>query len=162
MRGRRPKPSSIRRLQGNPGRRPIPDDEPKPKRGKPTPPKWLLGEGLNQWREVAQVLDELGVLTVADGFALALLCSAWGDYREASEIIVKEGSTYERMTAAGSTSVVARPEVAIRNDAWKRLKSMLIEFGLTPSSRTGVSVRPQEGKSDLQKFLEGRNENPPN
>jgi len=39
--GNRPKPTALKLLQGNPGRRPINKAEPKPKRGIPAMPKWL-------------------------------------------------------------------------------------------------------------------------
>ena len=162
MKGRKPKPSNLRRLQGNAGRRALRENEPDPERGIPDPPMWLSSAALDHWREIAPELDALGVLTTVDGLALAMLCEAWADYRQAREILALEGSTYTRMTAAGSTSVVARPEAAISSDAWKRMKSMLIEFGLTPSSRTRVSIRPHQTKSEFEKYLEGQDYDDPN
>ena len=46
-----------------------------------------------------------------------------------------------------------RPEVAIRSDAWKRHKSMLVEFGLTPSARTRVAANPEQKSGKLERFL---------
>jgi P27 family predicted phage terminase small subunit len=50
---------------------------------------------------------------------------------------------------------VARPEVAMRSDAWNRMKSMLAEFGLTPSSRSRVSATGKPSQGKLARFLEG-------
>ena len=155
MKGRKPKPSNLRRLHGNPGRRPLRENEPEPKRGIPDPPERLTGAALEHWRELVPELDEMGVLTTADGFALALLCEAWAECLEAGEILAREGLTYTRTTAAGSTSVAARPEVAMRSDAWKRMKSMMVEFGLTPSSRSRVSATGKPSRGKLARFLEG-------
>ena len=155
MKGRKPKPSNLRRLRGNPGRRPLRKDEPDPERGIPQAPPWLSGVALGYWRELAPELDELGILTVADGHALALLCSAYADWRAACEAIETHGMTYERVTAAGSVSIARRPEVAMRADAFRRMTSMLVEFGLTPSSRPRVSATGKPSQGKLARFLEG-------
>jgi P27 family predicted phage terminase small subunit len=155
MTGRRPKSGAEKKLHGNPGRRSLPGNELEPERGTPEPPEWLSDVALGHWRTLAPELDAAGVLTVADGHALALLCEAHADWRGACEAIALHGETYTRTTAAGKSTVVARPEVAMRSDAWSRMKSMLAEFGLTPSSRSRVSTtrRPSQGK--LARFLEG-------
>lgn len=156
MKGRKPKPSNLRRLQGNAGRRPIPENEPDPERGIPEPPKRLSSAALEHWRKIAPELDALGVLTTADGFALELLCEAYSDWRAACEAIETHGQTYKRTTAAGKSTVATRPEVAVRNDSWKRYKSMLVEFGMTPSARTRVNVNPRREKDAFERYLEDK------
>ena len=47
MRGRRPKPTALKLIEGNPGKRPLPRDE-------PTPPVGAKAEGARRGR-VAQV-----------------------------------------------------------------------------------------------------------
>ena len=131
------------------------DNGPELERGIPDPPKWLAGAALDHWRELVPELDEMGVLTTADGSALALLCSAWAECLAADEAIAEHGLTQTRTTAAGSTSVALRPEVALRSDAWKRYKSMLVEFGLTPSARTRVAANPERKAGKLKRFLDG-------
>lgn len=99
------------------------------------------------------MLDRMGVLTLADGTALELLCSAYADYLEASEVVRVAGTTYTSTTAQGDTMYRPRPEVAMRNDAWNRVAKMLAEFGLTPSSRSKVTVDPVTGKDDEERFF---------
>jgi P27 family predicted phage terminase small subunit len=154
MTGRRPKSAAKKKLHGNPGRRPLPGNELKPERGIPEPPEWLSDVALGHWQTLAPELDAAGVLTVADGHALALLCEAHADWRAACEAIELHGETYTRTTAAGKSTVVARPEVAMRSDAWSRMKSMLAEFGLTPTSRSRVSAIPKRKGGRLERFLE--------
>ena len=40
-RGRKPKPTEQKRIEGNPGKRPLPDDEPQLPVEAPDPPEWL-------------------------------------------------------------------------------------------------------------------------
>ena len=154
MRGRRPKPTDLKRLQGNPGKRRLPENEPELLPGTLVPPDWLKGEALEFWDELVPILDEMGILSTSDRLALAALCSAFGDYRAASEILEREGLTYEKTTAAGKVTVKPRPEISIRNDAFRRMTSMLGEFGLTPSSRSRVNVNPKKPRGKLERFLE--------
>ena len=42
MAGRKPKPTAIKELEGNPGKRKLNKKEPKPEKGMPVCPEWLL------------------------------------------------------------------------------------------------------------------------
>ena len=44
MAGRKPKPTAVKELEGNPGKRKLNRKEPKPDKGMPTCPEWLLPE----------------------------------------------------------------------------------------------------------------------
>jgi hypothetical protein len=44
MRGRKPKPTFLKVLDGNPGKRPLNDQEPRPPQGIPDRPDWLDAE----------------------------------------------------------------------------------------------------------------------
>ena len=43
-RGRKPKPTALKVLEGNPGKRPLNENEPKPERKAPECPSWLEPE----------------------------------------------------------------------------------------------------------------------
>ena len=45
MAGRKPKPTALKKLEGNPGKRKLNTKEPMPGKGMPDCPKWLLPEG---------------------------------------------------------------------------------------------------------------------
>ena len=155
MAGRKPKPTNLKILHGNPGGRRLPKNEPKPELGIPDPPSWIEpgSERRRVWDEYAAKLLSMGVLTFVDGMALAALVDAHCDWREAAEIVQREGLTCIKTTDRGGSAEVARPEIAIRNDAWKRMKSMQVEFGLTPSARSRVSASPRDKASPLSEFL---------
>ena len=64
QRGRKPKPTAIKELEGNPGKRLLNADEPKPERKVPPCPKWLEPEAKKEWRRLSKQLEQIGVLTV--------------------------------------------------------------------------------------------------
>jgi P27 family predicted phage terminase small subunit len=154
--GRKPKPTALKLVQGNPGKRALNTAEPQPQRGIPECPDWLSPLAKEHWIEIAPRLDELGVLTLADGHALALLCETFAEYRKARADVVKHGATYWSTSEDGSKLKRANPNVAIASDAAKRYRGLLAEFGLTPSSRTKVSTAPNSEVDPLDVFLGGR------
>jgi len=47
MAGRKPKPTAVKKLEGNPGKRKLNTKEPNPGKGMPDCPAWLLPEAKN-------------------------------------------------------------------------------------------------------------------
>lgn len=66
MAGRKPKPTALKTLEGNPGKRKINKKEPIPGKGIPTCPEWLLPEAKLEWERLAAVMDQMGLLTEVD------------------------------------------------------------------------------------------------
>ncbi len=154
--GRPPKPTSLKLLQGNPGKRPLPANEPKPPTGKAIAPRWLCGKGKAAWRRLAPMLSGMRVLSKADAEKLALGCDALGEYLELRETIQELGHIYETVTVTGSTVIRPRPEVAMAADAWKRASAILSEFGLSPSARARVQTIIDEQEDPFETFLRGK------
>ena len=48
--GRKPKPTAVKILEGNPGKRKLNEHEPQPQRKAPPCPKWLEPEAKKEWR----------------------------------------------------------------------------------------------------------------
>lgn len=63
IRGRKPKPSHLKLVTGNPGKRAINTQEPAPERILPQPPGELTAEARGEWDRVAGELNRLGLLT---------------------------------------------------------------------------------------------------
>lgn len=154
MRGRRPLPLEIKLLAGNPGKRRLNRREPKGRPGIPPCPPHLTGVARDAWHRLGRRLKALRVITDADAEALELMCSAYGEYRAALAVVARRGRTYATRTANGMI-VRKRPEVAIAAEAWWRVKGMLVEFGLTPSSRTRVVAGKSEPGVADDEFLFG-------
>ena len=70
-RGRPPKPTAIKELEGNPGKRPLNKNEPKPKAKAPKCPPWLESDAKKEWRRLSKELEAMGLLTQVDMAAFA-------------------------------------------------------------------------------------------
>lgn len=136
MKGRKRKPTALRLIQGNPGRRPLPAREPKPELLRDLePPDYLNDEGKKQWRYLAPALIKVGVLTALDAHALALLCDAIARWIYATQKVQASGLFVK--TPNGYP--VQSPLVSIQKAAHDQMYRMLAEFGMSPSSRPRVS-----------------------
>lgn len=159
MPGPAPKPTALKKLEGNPGKRALPKDEPNhavPKR-QPPPPTHLNKEAKKHFKRIAARLIKVRVFTENDVENLALWCAAYADIVEADKHIQQEGhvvKTYGTVKddEGNYVNVVigskANPWVAILQKAWERLKSLNAEFGMTPASRTRIQALPEEKKGD--------------
>ena len=52
--------------------------------------------------------------------------------KTAGNSLLRMAYTYESINESGAVLIRTRPEVSMCADAWKRAKSMMVEFGLTP------------------------------
>lgn len=143
MAGRRPKPTQLKIIEGNPGKRPLNKQEPKPQSGYPEPLN-LSKKARELWDELCPILDSMGVLTVADGVALERLCECYAEVEALSEYIKKRGRVFKTTNTAGDATIKANPAAAMLADADRRLKSYLVEFGLTPAARSKVHIQDNE------------------
>jgi P27 family predicted phage terminase small subunit len=148
MAGRRPKPTTLKLVTGNPGKRAINKKEPKPKREIPSCPEHLPDSAKVAWGRLTVLLDRMGVLTEADGMALERLCDCYTDILECQKLIRRDGRTYKVMTQTGEILVKGNPAVAQLRAADAQFKSYLVEFGLTPAARSKVQV---DGDNEKEK-----------
>jgi P27 family predicted phage terminase small subunit len=155
--GRPPKPTKLKILQGNPGKRALPKNEPQPPASDGEAPDWLEGRPREAWDWLAPMLGDMKVLTEADKHALALLCDVYAEYIALRRVIQNRGRVYTTTTAQGDTMIRPRPEVAMISDAWRRIHRMMVEFGMTPSARSKVTRLPEEEKDPFADYLKGKN-----
>lgn len=155
MAGRRPKPTVLKLVEGNPGKRAINKTEPKPRREIPSCPAHLDDSGKVAWGRLSVLLDRMGVLTEADSFALERLCDCYTDILECRQLIATDGRTYTVETQTGEILIKGNPAVAQLRAADAQFKSYLIEFGLTPAARSKVNVTPDgdDKKDPLAEFF---------
>jgi P27 family predicted phage terminase small subunit len=144
------KPTALKILEGNRGRRPLNAREPKPKPGAPVCPSWLADEAKAEWRRVVPELRRLGLVAVIDRAVLAAYCCSYADLKEAVETIQREGRTL--VTTNGNT--IQHPAVGQKNKAMVFLKAFSAEFGFSPASRVKIEVPvPKEEKSTWEGLL---------
>lgn len=148
--GRPRKPTALKILTGNPGRRPLNQSEPQPDGTAPKCPSWLDAEGKRTWKRLAPELHRLGLLTCVDGEALACLCQAWSELKQATETLKAEGR-YVTLVTGGRQS---HPAVSQQRTAMRTIKDFCSLFGLDPSSRSRLHVQPPEELDELKAFDE--------
>jgi P27 family predicted phage terminase small subunit len=137
MRGRKPKPTHLKLLEGNLGRRPPNLGEPKPRRAIPTCPAHLCPSAKAEWKRLACQLHSLGVLTELDRAPLAAYCQAYGRWVEA-ERKLKETPTLLKLP---SGYLQHNPWLTIANKQLELMHKYMAELGLSPVARSRVDVR---------------------
>lgn len=154
MKGRKPKPSHLRVVTGNPGKRPLNANEPKPGRQRPSAPAHMSDKARETWGYVSGLLDRMGVLTEADSLALEVLCEAYADFLRARQVLKDFGSNYyETVNQTGGVMHRAHPAVAVMQDADRRIKAWLAEFGMSPSARTRVKVDGEQEEDTAAQYF---------
>ncbi|MCP4161217.1 MAG: P27 family phage terminase small subunit [Deltaproteobacteria bacterium] len=149
-----PKTTDQEKLEGNPGRRSLPENEPNPEKKIPAPPKWLGRKATRAYHDLSRIVGSEGmnVMAETDGLALSMLCDAFSEYRDMRLIIEDpEKRFYKSKEKAGKILIKRHPAVGDMQDAWKRVVLMLGKFGMTPFDRKGVQVladSPEESRED--------------
>ena len=147
-RGRKPKPTAMKVLEGNPGKRQLNTTELKPKRsGIPECPDWLEDEAKAEWDRLCKNLYELGILTDLDVMTFASYCQAYARWREAEEFISQHGTIVK--TPSGYWQQV--PQVSIAHQNQKIMMQAAAEVGLTPSARSRI-IAGDNNKSQLDEM----------
>ena len=134
--GRKPKPTALLKAQGT-------YDASRHKDrfeadGTPSAPTIQSSNETFDW--LVKKLDDLGVVAEIDAMALQMLADAWEDYQVARNVIKEQGPTYSTTTAQGDLMWRPRPEVLMMNQSWAKVEKMMVQFGLTASSRAKISV----------------------
>lgn len=118
IRGTRPTPTVVRLATGNPGKRPLPKDEPLPQ-GPLVKPQKIRGRAAALWDEVAGVATWL---TSADGYKLHVWCELHAEFERSPRRMV--AARIGQLRAAGS------------------------ELGLDPTSRARLGKTDSGKKQD--------------
>lgn len=152
MRGRKPKPTTLKLLDGNPGKRSLNDREPQPPSGEPELPPELDDEARAEWKRVITELRDMGLLYRADRAALTAYCVAWSRWRRAEAQVKKFG---EIVKSPEKGFPMKSPYLTIADQSLETVRKFLVEFGLTPSSRSRIRLPPSlDGGDEFDRFLE--------
>ncbi|HHS9576511.1 TPA: phage terminase small subunit P27 family [Raoultella planticola] len=157
-------PTHLALVKGNPSKRPINKNEPKPPSGVPPIPKHFDKQGKYWFKRIGDELNAVGVLTTLDAKALELLIEAYVEYRHHCDTLDREGYTYAVYSEDDSDEggereirmIKPHPAAVMKADAWKRIRAMLSEFGMTPASRSKVGVQGPAEADPLEEFLKKR------
>ena len=149
--GPAPKPTKIKQLEGNRGKRKLNEREPEPTLGC-TPPDYLSPGARAEWERVYPELAALDLATVVDQAALACWCLAVDALERATRQLVptEENPTPEIQITTSGYEAVSGAEL-LRRQAMKDIRAFCQEFGFTPAARSRIAVpeKPDGGLEDL-------------
>jgi len=117
----------------------------------PTCPGHLNDVAKTEWRRISKELLALGLITKLDRACLAGYCSAYSTWVKASEELEKYGLIFKSPTGFPMQS----PYLSIRNTALDQMRAFLIEFGMSPSSRSRVKTSNPKQRNLFEEFLDG-------
>ena len=172
MRGRKPKPTRLKVLTGNPGKHPLNHNEPRPQFEIPECPPELGPAAKREWERLVGELASLRLLTNLDRAALAAYCGAYALWAEAMLAIQQYGA----MVKSPSGYPIQSPYVAIANRQAEIMMRIAAEFGFTPASRSRIATptpnepglfdsiaedRGSEARADPNDAEDDRNGEPP-
>jgi P27 family predicted phage terminase small subunit len=146
-RGPPPKPTNLKLIQGNPGRRPLEKLEPQPQVVAPDCPDHLGADAKAEWDRITPKLLRYHLVTEIDTAALALYCISYGRWRLAERKIAEmRDNGHDGLLISTSTGyLIPNPYLGIANRAMDDLSRHIQQFGLSPSARTRVTVNVLQG-----------------
>lgn len=148
--GRRPKPTALKVLQGNPGQRKLNEHEPKPPQGAVTQPESLSNTAAIVWDELAPIAIAMGTLTTADVAAFTTLCELEATRRASSAQKDVEGFSPFLVTtsvdSAGTEhmNIKEHPAIKLERNTAAALRPYYEKFGLEPVGRARIVVPKQD------------------
>lgn len=166
MRGRKPKPTATQISEGDPRKRGVNKlrerlaAEPKPEAGLPDCPRHLRGRARAAWTFWSDALVVMGIDKRPDAQMLEGACVNYARAVTADLEVEKVGITViESIVDKESGEVIPlkvkkNPAVDVSNAAWRQVRAFCSEFGLSPVSRTRLSVeRKDDAGMDLMAIL---------
>ncbi|HWY14418.1 MAG TPA: phage terminase small subunit P27 family [Rhizomicrobium sp.] len=142
MRGRIPKPGELREAQGNPGRRPIPDQLADDAPAKGLPFAELSDNARRAYEIISGDLRRMNFVRASDESLLLRYCDAVARYWKVTKALDAFGDeTYEAATVAGGVMQRMRPQFVVQQLLSKRLEAMEDRLGLSPMARQQYMIR---------------------
>jgi P27 family predicted phage terminase small subunit len=157
--GRKPKPTAVKALAGNPGKRKLNGNEPKFTEGVLCP-AWLTSSARREWARVTKELKLLNMLQAVDRGALAAYCMSYARWRSAEETVTREGQTVREPITDKVGKVVGHktkrhPATNIAKDERASMLRAASLFGFDPSSRSRLSVGEGQTEDPFEAFMRG-------
>ena len=150
--GTKPKPTHLKLVTGNPGKRALNRKEAKTRAAIPAPPTHLSADAVGEWERVATELFNLGILSEIDRAALAAYAMAYGRWVQAERAIAKMAEkdqlTGGLMIKTSNGNAIQNPLVGTANKAAADMMRYAAEFGMTPSARSRISAEPPQESGD--------------
>lgn len=134
--GRPPKPTALKVIEGNPGKRSL-RESPKPPPSRPRRPQWLVGYARAEWDRIIPELDRRGLLDVVDRNTIAGYCISVGQLKDAYQDLNRRGQLIPSARKDGD--LVKNPSNQLLRDALRQIANYSSMFGLSPSDRVRLT-----------------------
>lgn len=152
MRGRKPTSTVLKLARGNPGRRKINADEPRPPHLDTDCPSELVDpDEVLEWTRTVVPAIQRGQITSADRCFAIAHCALWSTWRSQ----LADASRHAHVIAAKTGHPMPNPARGMANRTFLLLAKVDAELGLTPTSRTRVKGDAQGESDDLEKAING-------
>jgi P27 family predicted phage terminase small subunit len=165
LRGRKPKPISQQLAEGDPRKHGVGklekrlEAEQRAEHGLPDAPAHLGEIAAHAWQMWKEELEKMRLDFRPDQVMLEGACVSYERARAADELITKHGPLisepiFNKEGERTGSRIKTNPAIAISNKSWVIVRSFCSEFGLSPVSRTRLSIKEQgDSQADLMKLL---------
>ena len=151
--GRQPKPAAVKKAEGNPGKRKIPQ-EVQPAAEAPVCPSYFSKRAVKIWNDTTKQLEVMGLLFRADEQLLSAYVMACEDLVDSEETLQKQGRYIE--DSYGNKK--RHPAAVTRDKATAAIAKLGSLLGLNAISRARLALQKgkeeDEGKKELEAFLQ--------
>ncbi len=156
--GRKPEPTYLKLMKGNPSHRPLPRGEPMPASAPtcPSAPSYISGHAAEEWARTAPVLFNLGLLTKLDTASFAVYCMSYAQWRSATELLAEAAAADPQthgLLIERDSGLIANPLIGVARRAAETMLRIAGEFGMTPASRTRITINPDGPKGKFDGLL---------
>lgn len=160
-RGPAPKPTALRLVGKDPGKRPRRENEPRPDAMQEGHvPEWLPEAAKEVWRQYVPMLAKCGLARSVDVIALARYCEMLARYIRLTQWLWANEHLYALRAEPKKGRKTGRI-ISLREhpnvEAQRKLNKMMIvlerEFGMTPAARTRITIDGAKGaQGDVDKL----------
>lgn len=149
--GRPRKPTVLKLLAGNPGKRKVNKREPKIAEGRIAIPGHLGAVAKAEWRRLVKHLPR-GLVTPADRADFAQYCQTWARVCQAEKMLDESGLFF----VSENGYPCQHPLVSTLKGLNAQLRGYMADLGLTPSSRSKIEIPDAPETDKTEDLLFGR------
>jgi P27 family predicted phage terminase small subunit len=172
VRGRKPKPTALRLIEGNREHRTIHEElEPKPEKKAPPCPRELKDNARKAWRYLVRELGKMGTLASSDRGQMTAYARAWGVWcraeRKLAELSAQLGGGEPEIMKTGIKHTtkpdgtvtesggnwIQNPWFNVANKAMSDVVKYGAELGLNPVQRTRVKLERADSDDRRERLL---------
>lgn len=161
MPGRKNKPTNIKKLEDNPGRRPLNELEPEPEIVIPPCPPHLSDLAKIEWVRITKELEAVGIISLLDMANIASYCQMYDRWIRL-ELDIQKNDMYLKTEHYGKkgnltyTSREMNPSVTEARLTLQQLRQFATELGLSPAARpklqTGIKKKTKDPMENILGF----------